>query len=78
MCAGAIIHARLDRLVFGAGDPKTGAAGGCFDLLTDPRHNHRVEVSGGVLAEDCGRLLKDFFRERRAAGTRGATERSPS
>lgn len=65
MCAGAMIHARLARVVYGAGDPKTGAAGGVFDLLGDPAHNHRVEVTRGCLAEESSALLKDFFRQRR-------------
>lgn len=65
MCAGAMIHARLSRVVFGADDPKTGAAGGVFDLLGDPSHNHRVEVTGGCLAEESSALLKDFFKQRR-------------
>ena len=65
MCAGAMIHARLERLVFGAPDPKTGAAGGRFDLLLNPDHNHRVRVAGGCLADQCGGLLQDFFRDRR-------------
>ncbi len=65
MCVGAMIHARLERVVFGADDPKTGAAGGMFDLLGDPAHNHVVEVAGGCLAEECSALLKDFFRQRR-------------
>jgi tRNA(adenine34) deaminase len=65
MCAGALVHARLSRLVYGAADPKTGAAGGCFDHLLDPRHNHRVEVKGGCLAEDCAGLLQAFFRDKR-------------
>ena len=65
MCAGAMIHARLDRLIYGATDPKTGAAGGKFDLLGNPAHNHAVKVSGGCLAEDCSALLKEFFRLRR-------------
>jgi tRNA(adenine34) deaminase len=65
MCAGAMIHARLARVVYGADDPKTGAAGGMFDLLGDPAHNHVVNVSGGCLAEECSAMLKDFFRQRR-------------
>ena len=65
MCAGAMIHARLERLVFGASDPKTGAAGGRFDLLLNPGHNHRVQVAGGCLATDCGGLLQNFFQARR-------------
>ena len=65
MCVGAILHARIKRLVFGAYDPKTGAAGSVFDLISDPRHNHTVEVTGGVLERECGQLLKDFFQVRR-------------
>ena len=65
MCVGAMIHARLERLVFGATDPKTGAAGGKLDWLGDPAHNHKVAVSGGCLAEECSSLLKAFFRQRR-------------
>ena len=68
MCAGAMIHARLDRIVFGASDPKTGAAGGKFDLLGDPAHNHAPIVDGGCLAEECSILLRDFFRQRRRSG----------
>jgi len=65
MCAGAMIHARLERIVFGAEDPKTGAAGGMFDLLTDPAHNHAAVISGGCRAEQSSALLRGFFRERR-------------
>ena len=65
MCAGAMIHARVERLVFAAADPKTGAAGGQFDLLADPGHNHRVMVQGGCLQEESTDLLKSFFRARR-------------
>lgn len=65
MCAGAMIHARLDRIVYAADDPKTGAAGGKFDLLGDPAHNHAPAVAGGCLADECSALLKDFFRQRR-------------
>ncbi len=65
MCAGAMVHARLQRLVFGAYDPKTGAAGSVFDLLSGDTLNHRVMVEGGCLAEPCGQLLKDFFKDRR-------------
>jgi len=67
MCAGAMIHARLNRVVFGADDPKTGAAGGKFDLLGNPAHNHAPVVAGGCLADECAVLLKDFFRQRRRA-----------
>ena len=66
MCAMAMVHARVARVVFGAADPKTGAAGSVFDLLADPRHNHRVEVSGGVLGEEAGKMLSAYFRAKRA------------
>ncbi len=65
MCAGAMVHARLRRLVFGAFDPKTGAAGSVFDLLPGERHNHRVEVLGGCLEAECAERLRAFFRARR-------------
>lgn len=65
MCAGAIVHARVARVIFGARDPKAGAAGSVFDLLQHERHNHRVEVREGVLGEEAGALLKGFFRARR-------------
>jgi len=65
MCAGAMVHARIKRLVYGAADPKSGAAGSVFDLVRSPQMNHRVETSGGVLEQECGTLLRDFFRSRR-------------
>ena len=65
MCAGAIIHARVARVVYGAGDPKTGAAGGAVDIFAAPFVNHRVAVEGGIMAEECGRVLTEFFKERR-------------
>ena len=65
MCAMAAVHARLARVVFGASDPKTGAAGSVFDLLADPRHNHRVEVLGGVRADEAGQRLTAYFRAKR-------------
>jgi tRNA(adenine34) deaminase len=65
MCAGAIIHARVARVVYAAADPRVGAAGSVFDILGDPRLNHRVEVSGGLLAPQSAELLKAFFAERR-------------
>jgi tRNA(adenine34) deaminase len=65
MCAGAAVLARLDRVVFGAVDPKAGFAGSLGNLLEDPRLNHRVPSTGGVLAEECGALLRSFFRDRR-------------
>ncbi len=66
MCAGAIVQARLRRGVFGARDPKAGAGGSVLQVLANPQLNHRVKLTGGVLAEDCAALLKDFFRPRRA------------
>lgn len=65
MCAGAMVMARTKRLVYGASDPKAGAAGSLMNIVQDPRLNHRLEVTGGVLEEECRELLKDFFRERR-------------
>jgi len=65
MCAMAMVHARIARVVFAAADPKTGAAGSVFDLLGSDRHNHRVRVLGGVLAAEAGDLLRDYFRAKR-------------
>ena len=65
MCAGAIVLSRLPRLVYGAADPKAGFVGSLGDLCRDPRLNHRVHVEAGVLGEECGAILKEFFRERR-------------
>ncbi len=70
MCAMAMVHARVARLVYGASNPKAGACGSVFDLLRDPRHNHRVVVDGGVLAEEAGTRLSDWFRARRTARSR--------
>ena len=61
MCAGAILHARISRLVYGARDPKTGACGSVVDLFGDARLNHHATAEGGVLADECGKLLSDFF-----------------
>jgi tRNA(adenine34) deaminase len=66
MCAGAALHARVARVVFGAWDPKAGALGSVLDLAREPRLNHRLDVFGGVLAEDCAALLKAFFEGKRA------------
>ncbi len=68
MCAGAILQARLPRVVFGAGDPKAGAVASLFRLLEDPRLNHRAEVVGGVLSDRCGQILTEFFAAKRALG----------
>ncbi|MBS0507421.1 MAG: tRNA adenosine(34) deaminase TadA [Proteobacteria bacterium] len=67
MCAGAMLHARVPRVVYGAADPKTGAAGSVLNLFAEPRLNHQTQVAGGVLAQECGALLQDFFRTRRRA-----------
>ena len=67
MCAGAIMHARISRLVFGAADPKTGACGSVVNLFAEERLNHHTAMVAGVMAEQCGALLTDFFRNRRAA-----------
>jgi tRNA(adenine34) deaminase len=65
MCAGAIVHARLARLVFGAPDPRAGAVQSLYDVISQPRLNHRPEWTGAVLAEECGAMLQEFFRARR-------------
>jgi tRNA(adenine34) deaminase len=65
MCAGALVAARLGRLVFGAVDPKAGACGSLYQLCADPRLNHELPVTGGVLAAECGALLEEFFAGRR-------------
>lgn len=65
MCAGAVIHARVQRLVFGASDPKAGAVHSLYDLISQPRLNHVVDWQGGVLEAECGGLLREFFRARR-------------
>ena len=65
MCAGAMIHARLTRLVFGTPDPKAGSAGSIYNVLTDPRLNHRVVVASGIREDECAELLRDFFARRR-------------
>ena len=69
MCAGAIIHARIERLVFGAADPKNGAAVSLYRLFEDRRFNHDVAVTGGVLREACAEILSGFFREKRLTST---------
>ena len=66
MCAGAMMHARIAQLVYGASDSKTGACGGVVNMFSEPRLNHHTAVRGGVLAEECGQLLSNFFADRRA------------
>jgi tRNA(adenine34) deaminase len=65
MCAGAMVHARIARLVYGADDPKAGAAGSVLEVINHPRLNHKIEVASGVLGADCSELLRKFFQERR-------------
>lgn len=69
MCAMALVHARVQRVVYAAADPKTGAAGSVFDILASDRHNHRVAVTAGVLADEAGRMLSDYFRRKRGKST---------
>ena len=68
MCAGAIVLARINRLVYGAADPKAGAVASLYQLCSDPRLNHRVEINAGLQAEQCGAILTEFFRAQRAMG----------
>ena len=65
MCSGAILHARIDRVVYGAPDPKTGAAGSVLNLFSSKQINHQTSVDGGIMGEECGQLLRDFFKGRR-------------
>lgn len=77
MCAGAMVNARLGRLIYGCSDPKAGACETLYTITTDPRLNHRVEVIGGVLADRCARLLSEFFKQRRT-GSRPNQSASPA
>ena len=65
MCSGAMLHARIDRVVYGAPDPKTGAAGSVLDVFSSKQINHQTSVEGGIMSEECGQLLRDFFKGRR-------------
>ena len=65
MCAGAMLHARVERVVFGAADPKTGAAGSVLNVFSEKQINHQTQVEGGIMGEECGQVLRDFFKERR-------------
>lgn len=78
MCVGAMVHARVAEVVFAANDPRTGACGSALDLPADPSHNHRLKVRGGLMADESGALLRDFFRERRARRGVGATSMRPA
>ena len=69
MCAGALVLGRLDRLVYGCDDPKAGACGSLYNIVQDKRLNHRLEITPGVLADECGKLLQDFFQRRRFENT---------
>jgi tRNA(adenine34) deaminase len=68
MCAGAIVHARLRRVIFGCPDPKSGGAGGLFNILQNPALNHRCEITSGVRHDECAGILKGFFQEKRRNG----------
>jgi len=65
MCAGAMLHARVERVVFGAADPKTGAAGSVINVFSEKQINHQTQVEGGIMSEECGQILRNFFKERR-------------
>lgn len=75
MCAGALVNGRVERLVYGAADPKAGFCGSLGDLVRDPRLNHRLEVAGGVLADECGELLRKFFAELRSGERQTSRQR---
>jgi tRNA(adenine34) deaminase len=65
MCAGAMLHARVERVVFGAADPKTGAAGSVLNVFSEKQINHQTQVEGGIMSDECGQILRDFFKGRR-------------
>lgn len=65
MCAGAMLHARVERVVFGAADPKTGAAGSVLNVFSEKQVNHQTQVEGGIMSDECGQVLRDFFKGRR-------------
>ena len=69
MCAGALVHARIKEVVFGAAEPRTGAGGSVFDILQSSKLNHQVSIRSGVMAEECVTLLQEFFKQRRGATT---------
>lgn len=66
MCVGALVHARVSKVIFGAHEPRTGAAGSVFDILQSPAHNHHVQVQGGLMQEECAAIMTGFFRKRRS------------
>jgi tRNA(adenine34) deaminase len=74
MCAGALVLARIDRLVYGCDDPKTGACGSLYNIVQDERLNHRIEVTSGVLADECSQLLQQFFQKKREENSKLKTD----
>lgn len=77
MCMGAMLHARVDRVVYGAADPKTGACGSVLNVHAVQQLNHQTQVQSGLMADECGQLLRDFFRERRALAAARRTNNAP-
>ena len=78
MCVGAMVHARIKTLIYGAPEPKTGAVQSAFTALNDPSHNHQVEVRHGVLAEECAKRLQNFFQERRGVVNKSSSPKQAS